>query len=147
MLKTMLLGYLHDDGVACSKGRAQLPSLHPQGEVPGNDLANDACNPIQKVCQALCCECADSPSPFSLQHWDGIKYIIGNHIMTLSVAGPHRWAPGGCKPGSCPHRGWSGRKSCQPSQHSSADAPPTANAQHKHQLDPARSAVQETYVT
>ena len=37
-----LLGRLEDDGVAAGQGRAPLPRLHQQREVPRDDLADDA---------------------------------------------------------------------------------------------------------
>ena len=33
-----LLGQLHDDGVTCGQGGAQLPGLHQEREIPGNYL-------------------------------------------------------------------------------------------------------------
>ena len=40
-LNNQVMGYyLHDNTVASSKGRAQFPGSHENGEVPGDDLTH-----------------------------------------------------------------------------------------------------------
>ena len=46
-----LLGRLQDDGVAGRQGRAPLPRLHQQREVPRDDLADDADRFVPRVAE------------------------------------------------------------------------------------------------
>ena len=49
-----LLGRLEDDGAAGRQGRAPLPRLHQQREVPRDDLADDADRLVPRVAEVSC---------------------------------------------------------------------------------------------
>ena len=48
---SFLFGELHDDAVAGGEGWGQLPGLHQQGEVPGDDLSADADRLVPRVAE------------------------------------------------------------------------------------------------
>ena len=54
MRKVELLGRLQDDRAADCESRTQLPGGHQQGEVPGNDLSDDADSLAERVGEVLC---------------------------------------------------------------------------------------------
>ncbi len=52
-VKRRLLGGLHDDGVAGGQRRSQLPRLHQQREIPGNDLPDHADRLVPRVAEII----------------------------------------------------------------------------------------------